>query len=92
LSLFNQPFRSDFLTHHEYSWLSSGKTKVTKNANESEYRAILDNLIGDLLVVLNWPEWPAANLMMGIVCKFMVHFLSPPPDFRLYCGLIILWN
>jgi len=51
----------------------SGKAKATKNSNEAEYRAIFDNLVSDLLVVLFWPEWPAASLLLGIICKFMVN-------------------
>ncbi|KAI0629898.1 hypothetical protein C8Q77DRAFT_1139118 [Trametes polyzona] len=54
----------------------SGKTKTTKNSNEAEYRAIFDNLISDLLAVLFWPEWPAASLILSIVCKFMVSSLD----------------
>ena len=54
----------------------SGKAKATKNSNEAEYRAIFDNLVSDLLVVLFWPEWPAASLLLGIICKFMVSILS----------------
>ncbi|OSD02424.1 hypothetical protein PYCCODRAFT_1410918 [Trametes coccinea BRFM310] len=54
----------------------SGKTKATKNSNEAEYRAIFDNLISDLLAVLFWPEWPAASLILSIVCKFMVSLLD----------------
>lgn len=50
----------------------SGKGKLTKNSNEAEYRIILDNLISDLLVVLYWPEWPAASLILSVICKFMV--------------------
>lgn len=53
----------------------SGKGKATKNSNEAEYRMIFDNLISDLLVVLFWPEWPAASLLLSIVCKFMVRVL-----------------
>ncbi|KAF8552743.1 hypothetical protein OG21DRAFT_1477602 [Imleria badia] len=49
----------------------SGKGKLTKNSNEAEYRIILDNLISDLLVVLYWPEWPAASLILSVICKFM---------------------
>jgi cohesin loading factor subunit SCC2 len=26
----------------------------------------------DLMVVLFWPEWPAASLLLGVICKFMV--------------------
>lgn len=50
----------------------SGKGKATKTSNEAEYRAIFDNLIGDLLVVLFWPEWPAAGVLLTVICKFMV--------------------
>jgi cohesin loading factor subunit SCC2 len=54
----------------------SGKAKATKNSNEAEYRAIFDNLVSDLLIVLFWPEWPAASLLLGIICKFMVSVTS----------------
>ncbi|KAF9235171.1 hypothetical protein BU15DRAFT_51679 [Melanogaster broomeanus] len=54
----------------------SGKGKQTKNTNEAEYRIILDNLITDLLVVLYWPEWPAASLILSVICKFMVASLD----------------
>ncbi|EJC97952.1 uncharacterized protein FOMMEDRAFT_114738 [Fomitiporia mediterranea MF3/22] len=54
----------------------SGRGKSTKNANEVEYRAILDNLISDLLLVLFWPEWPAASLLLSIVCKYMISSLE----------------
>jgi len=50
----------------------SGKGKQTRNSNEAEYRIIFDNLISDLLVVLFWPEWPAASLLLTIACKYMV--------------------
>ena len=50
----------------------SGKTKATKNANEAEYRSILDNLLGDVLTVLFWPDWPAASVLLGVAIKFMV--------------------
>ncbi|KAH7885125.1 sister chromatid cohesion C-terminus-domain-containing protein [Phlebopus sp. FC_14] len=54
----------------------SGKSKQTKNSNETEYRAILDNLISDLLAVLYWPEWPAASLTLSVICKFLVASLD----------------
>ncbi|KAF8648994.1 hypothetical protein AX16_006108 [Volvariella volvacea WC 439] len=54
----------------------SGRGKLTKNSNEAEYRTIFDNLMSDLLVVHNWPEWPAANLLLSIASKFMVSSLD----------------
>jgi len=65
------------LTCSRYSLVhSAGKGKITKNTNEAEYRAIFDNLISDLLAVLFWPEWPAASLLMDIICKYMVNSLD----------------
>ncbi|TFK69516.1 protein rad9 [Pluteus cervinus] len=54
----------------------SGKGKATKNSNEAEYRTIFDNFISDLLTVHNWPEWPAAGLLLNIASKFMVASLD----------------
>ncbi|KAI5117240.1 hypothetical protein M0805_001558 [Coniferiporia weirii] len=54
----------------------SGKGKSTKNVNEQEYRTILDNLISDLLIVLFWPEWPAASLVLNIICRYMISSLD----------------
>lgn len=56
----------------------SGKGKTTKNSNEAEYRAIFDNLIGDLLVVLFWPEWPAAGVLLTMICRYMVSSVLHP--------------
>ncbi|KAF7288130.1 Sister chromatid cohesion protein [Mycena chlorophos] len=54
----------------------SGKTKATKNSNEAEYRAILDNFLSDMLVVLFWPEYPAASLILNIASRFMLTSLD----------------
>ncbi|EIW81234.1 hypothetical protein CONPUDRAFT_165445 [Coniophora puteana RWD-64-598 SS2] len=54
----------------------SGKGKQTKSSNEAEYRSILDGLISDVLSVLFWPEWPAASLLLTILCKFMISTLD----------------
>ncbi|KAG8798144.1 Sister chromatid cohesion protein 2, partial [Serendipita sp. 400] len=54
----------------------SGKTKTAKSSNEAEYRAILDNLISDLLTVLYLPEWPAASLILGVLTRLFVASLD----------------
>ncbi|KZS93617.1 hypothetical protein SISNIDRAFT_454038 [Sistotremastrum niveocremeum HHB9708] len=54
----------------------SGKGKATKSSNDAEYRIILDNLISDLLVVLHWPEWPAASLVLNMIARFMISCLD----------------
>lgn len=50
----------------------TGKGKTTKSTKEADYRAILDNLIQDLLTVLFWPEWPAASILLGVATKYLV--------------------
>ncbi|KAG8832210.1 Sister chromatid cohesion protein 2 [Serendipita sp. 399] len=54
----------------------SGKTKTAKSSNEAEYRAILDNLVSDLLTVLYLPEWPAASLILGVLTRLFVASLD----------------
>lgn len=54
----------------------SGKTKAAKSSNETEYRAILDNLVADLLTVLYLPEWPAATLLLGVLTRLFVASLD----------------
>ncbi|OBZ71396.1 Protein rad9 [Grifola frondosa] len=73
---FDEKIKEPFLDDKDIEEIRSGKSKVTKNTNEAEYRAIFDNLISDLLVVLFWPEWPAASLVLSIICKFMVSSLD----------------
>jgi cohesin loading factor subunit SCC2 len=51
---------------------SAGRGKGTKTTNETEYRAILDTLLSDLLTVLYWPEWPGAALLLVVASKLLV--------------------
>ena len=50
-------------------------TKSIKNSNESEYRVLLDNFMEDVITVLNFPEWPAAEIIVHIFSKIMVIFI-----------------
>ncbi|KAG9017932.1 Sister chromatid cohesion protein 2 [Tulasnella sp. 427] len=54
----------------------TGKGKATKSTKEADYRAILDNLIQDLLTVLFWPEWPAASILLGVATKYLLSALD----------------
>lgn len=54
----------------------TGKGKTTKSTKEADYRAILDNLIQDLLTVLFWPEWPAASILLGVATKYLLSALD----------------
>lgn len=53
----------------------AGKAKGAKTANESEYKAILDMIIGDLLRVIYWPEWPGAALLLVVASKLLVSLI-----------------
>lgn len=67
---------------------SAGKSKTTKTTNETEYRAILDTIISDVLTVLYWPEWPGAALLLIVVCKLLVSVSSFKFVMPILTGLI----
>ncbi|KAL1921753.1 uncharacterized protein VTP21DRAFT_10395 [Calcarisporiella thermophila] len=51
-------------------------SKSSKSMNETEYRALLDNFIEDVITVLNYPEFPAAELFLNIFGKIMVNYID----------------
>ncbi|CAG8487296.1 8961_t:CDS:10 [Diversispora eburnea] len=51
-------------------------TKTVKNSNESEYRILLDNFMEDVITVLNYPEWPAAEMIVLIFNKIMIGYIN----------------
>ncbi|KAH8915687.1 ARM repeat-containing protein [Atractiella rhizophila] len=54
----------------------SGKGGKATNSNETEYRAVLDNFVADLLTVLHLPEWPAADFVLTLFCRSMIAALE----------------
>ncbi|KAF8333610.1 uncharacterized protein EI90DRAFT_2994571 [Cantharellus anzutake] len=54
----------------------AGSSKASKNSNEADYRAILDNLISDILRVLHWSEWPGASLLLMVFCRVFTQILE----------------
>jgi len=50
----------------------SGTSKANKTSIDTDYKAVLDTLIGDLLTVLYRPEWPAASLFLNVISRLMV--------------------
>ncbi|GAA5958783.1 hypothetical protein JCM21900_004761 [Sporobolomyces salmonicolor] len=63
------------------SFLLQRSCKAGKTASgtaDSEYRAVLDHLIGDLLSALRMPEWPGAELLLGVFCRSMMATLADP--------------
>lgn len=51
---------------------SSGKAPKNSTAGEAEYKALLEHLVRDLLLVADLPEWPVATLMLQVAIKSMV--------------------
>ncbi|GAA5904538.1 hypothetical protein JCM6882_004901 [Rhodosporidiobolus microsporus] len=52
--------------------------KTASGTADSEYRAVLDHLITDLLATLHLPEWPAAEVLLGVCCRSMMATLADP--------------
>ncbi|RHZ50276.1 hypothetical protein Glove_502g15 [Diversispora epigaea] len=59
-----------------FKFLLSRCTKTIKNSNESEYRILLDNFMEDVITVLNYPEWPAAEMIVLIFSKIMIGYIN----------------
>ncbi|KNC96023.1 uncharacterized protein SPPG_08618 [Spizellomyces punctatus DAOM BR117] len=47
-----------------------------QSSNDAEYKAFLDGFLQDLLVMLNTPEWPAAELLSMIFSRLAVQVLD----------------
>lgn len=54
----------------------SGKAPKNSTAGEAEYKALLEHLVRDLLIVADLPEWPAATLMLQMAIKAMVSLMQ----------------
>ncbi|GAA5844746.1 hypothetical protein JCM11251_002267 [Rhodosporidiobolus azoricus] len=52
--------------------------KTASGTADSEYRAVLDYLITDLLATFHLPEWPAAEILLGVCCRSMMATLADP--------------
>ncbi|GJN94290.1 hypothetical protein Rhopal_007364-T1 [Rhodotorula paludigena] len=50
--------------------------KTTGASADTEYRAVLDNLIADLLATLRLPEWPGSELLLSVLCRSMMATLA----------------
>ncbi|KAK4330559.1 Sister chromatid cohesion protein 2 [Rhodotorula toruloides] len=50
--------------------------KTTGAAADTEYRAVLDHLVADLLATLRLPEWPGAEVLLTVLCRSMMATLA----------------
>uniref|UniRef100_A0A3Q2WKF8 Nipped-B protein n=1 Tax=Haplochromis burtoni TaxID=8153 RepID=A0A3Q2WKF8_HAPBU len=61
------PFAQDFF------FLSSGGSG---RQGEEDYRPLFENFVQDLLSTVNKPEWPAAELLLSLLGRLLVHQFS----------------
>ncbi|GEM10950.1 cohesin loading factor subunit SCC2 [Rhodotorula toruloides] len=54
--------------------------KTTGAAADTEYRAVLDHLVADLLATLRLPEWPGAEVLLTVLCRSMMATLADPKN------------
>lgn len=50
----------------------SSSNKASKTTTDTDYKAILDKFIEDILACLYRPQWPAAALFLSVFSKLMI--------------------
>uniref|UniRef100_A0A8C7C7G4 Nipped-B protein n=1 Tax=Oncorhynchus kisutch TaxID=8019 RepID=A0A8C7C7G4_ONCKI len=48
----------------------------SKQGSEEDYRPLFENFVQDLLSTVNKPEWPAAELLLSLLGRLLVHQFS----------------
>lgn len=56
----------------------SSTTKANKSSHDTDYKAVLDTFISDLLTALYRPEWPAAAFFVSVLSKMFVTTVEDP--------------
>ncbi|KAL1405358.1 Sister chromatid cohesion protein 2 [Vanrija albida] len=54
----------------------AGASKGNKSSSDTDFKAILDTFVADLLTVVYRPEWPAAPLFLNILSKIFIGALD----------------
>ena len=70
----------DVLINHRYEnamatavqFLSVFLKKCGSKSEETDFRPLFENFLQDLLVTVNTPEWPAAELLLSLLGKLLV--------------------
>jgi len=50
----------------------SGVSRGNKSSHDTDYKAILDFFVADLLTVLYQPEWPGASVFLTVLSRVLV--------------------
>ena len=57
------------------NFLQSFLKNCSSRKSENDYRPILQNLTEDLLVTLNLPQWPATEMLLSILTKYLTRIV-----------------
>ena len=55
-----------------FQFLSVFLKKCGSKSEETDFRPLFENFLQDLLVTVNTPEWPAAELLLSLLGKILV--------------------
>ncbi|XP_026212056.1 nipped-B-like protein A isoform X2 [Anabas testudineus] len=80
----NKKVDRDFLITNSYetamrtaqNFLSVFLKKCGSKQGEEDYRPLFENFVHDLLSTVNKPEWPAAELLLSLLGRLLVHQFS----------------
>ncbi|XP_067339450.1 nipped-B-like protein B isoform X2 [Channa argus] len=80
----NKKVDKDFIITNSYetamrtaqNFLSVFLKKCGSKQGEEDYRPLFENFVHDLLSTVNRPEWPAAELLLSLLGRLLVHQFS----------------
>ena len=68
--------RYDTAMETAYSFLSVFLSKTGSKNEDIDYRPLFENFVQDLLLTVNKPEWPAAEVLLSLLGKLLVQKFS----------------
>ncbi|KAF7724384.1 Sister chromatid cohesion protein 2 [Apophysomyces ossiformis] len=71
--------------------LSKCRSRKRDAYSVTEYRAIMESMMEDVLVVLNYPEWPVAELIMRVFTKILISQIESEKSDGYLKSLAIHW-
>ena len=78
--LINTKYESAMATAVQF--LTAFLKKCGSKSEETDFRPLFENFLQDLLITVNTPEWPAAELLLSLLGKILTQqFLNKGNDF-----------
>lgn len=80
----DDPVNKDLLIMEKYdqavniggNFLTTFLNKCRTRSGESDFRPLFENFIHDLLTTVNKPEWPASELLLYLLSRLLVKYMS----------------